>query len=190
MRISDWSSDVCSSDLFDFDPPCRRHFKALLLTINLRRECPKLGLGQARRLFRSEAAELSNIAVPECLHPRQVAIGHVGSHVAKALPLFRACFSALHCDVDEIALGFKIMGRKASCRAKDCARAQCVKTHHQPASKLDLAARQRGEDLLELIGMKCVDIVEDRDGLQEEWRAHPVDLDLLYAPKKIGRAHV
>src|SRR3546814_5642064 len=83
-----------------------------------------------------------------------VAICHVGSHVAKALPLFRACFSALHCDVDEIALGFKIMGRKASCRAKDCARAQCVKTHHQPASKLDLAARQRGEDLPELIGMK------------------------------------
>src|SRR3546814_10198981 len=105
---------------------------------------------------------LSNIAVPECLHPRQVAIGHVGSHVAKALPLFRACFSALHCDVDEIALGFKIMGRKASCRAKDCARAQCVKTHHQPASKLDLAARPRGEDLLALIGIKCVDIVADR----------------------------
>src|SRR3546814_6735539 len=79
------------------------------------------------------------------------------------------------------------MGRKASCRAKDCARAQCVKTHHQPASKLDLAARQRGEDLLELIGMKCVDIVEDRDGLQEEWRAHPVDLDLLYALKRLVR---
>src|SRR3546814_10366114 len=94
MRISDWSSDVCSSDLFDFDPPCRRHFKALLLTINLRREFPKLGLGQARRLVGQEAAELSNIAVPECLHPRQVAIGHVGSHVAKALPLFRACFRA------------------------------------------------------------------------------------------------
>src|SRR3546814_17910445 len=82
------------------------------------------------------------------------------------------------------------MGRKASCRAKDCARAQCVKTHHQPASKLDLAARQRGEDLLELIGMKCVDIVEDRDGLQEEWRAHPVALDLLYALKRSEEGRV
>src|SRR3546814_16450902 len=79
------------------------------------------------------------------------------------------------------------MGRKASCRAEDCARAQCVKTHHQPASKLDLAARQRGQDLLELIGMKCVDIVEDRDGLQEEWRAHPVDLALLYALNRLVR---
>src|SRR3546814_19827033 len=79
------------------------------------------------------------------------------------------------------------MGRKASCRAKDCARAQCVKTHHQPASKLDLAARQRGEDLLELIGMKCVDIAADREGLQEEWRAHPVDLDLLYELKMLVR---
>src|SRR3546814_20025867 len=35
--------------------------------------------------------------------------------------------------------------------------------------------------------MKGVDIVEDRDGLQEEWRAHPVDLDLLYALKRLVR---
>src|SRR3546814_13021957 len=110
---------------------------------------------------------LSNIAVPECLHPRQVAIGHVGSHVAKALPLFRACFSALHCDVDEIALGFKMMGRKASCRATDCARDRCVKTHHQPASKADLGAHQRGEDLPELIRPEYGGIVQDRAGLTE-----------------------
>src|SRR3546814_11564777 len=35
MRISDWSSDVCSSDLVEFMPHVAPHFRGLTVTANL-----------------------------------------------------------------------------------------------------------------------------------------------------------
>src|SRR3546814_14564679 len=54
MRISDWSSDVCSSDLVEFMPHVAPHFRGLTVTANLHlRESTTIDAVRARYADRS-----------------------------------------------------------------------------------------------------------------------------------------
>src|SRR3546814_6717261 len=69
MRISDWSSDVCSSDLFDLDPAIQIEVEAAIridVAVNQRCEAAIIIRRHPARPFRSEERRVGKECVSTC----------------------------------------------------------------------------------------------------------------------------